>query len=324
MASRPAPRWRIGVLASRVGVSETLLRAWEVRYGLLSPTRSDSGYRLYGPEDERRARAMQDARRRGVPAGQAAAEVLAAERSDHRLPGAPGAPGAPGPRYPTSGALDVTGTLEELRAAMVAYDVSSMHAALDRVLAEVSAETAIKGVLLPFLAGVGDGWAAGELDVADEHFASDLVRARLAALSIAPGSRSGPLALLACPPTEQHDIALKAFEVVLLRAGWRTRFLGPRTPVASLEAAVAVVAPDLLVLAGTAPGAFDVADVDRAAVGRVAAATRVVLAGAVADEAAALRWGAEVLAGDPVTAARSLVGTGRRASRQGPEDGTSS
>lgn len=314
MASRPAPRWRIGVLASRVGVSETLLRAWEVRYGLLSPTRSDSGYRLYGPEDERRARAMQDARRRGVPAGQAAAEVLAAERSDHRLPG------APGPRYPTSGALDVTGTLEELRAAMVAYDVSSMHAALDRVLAEVSAETAIKDVLLPFLAGVGDGWAEGELDVADEHFASDLVRARLAALSIAPGSRSGPLALLACPPTEQHDIALKAFEVVLLRAGWRTRFLGPRTPVASLEAAVAVVAPDLLVLAGTAPGAFDVTEADQEAVRRLAGATRVVIAGAVADGAAAQRWGAEVLAGDPVTAARSLVGTGRRVSRQGPED----
>ena len=37
MSSGPAQRWRIGVLATRVGVSETLLRAWEVRYGLLSP-----------------------------------------------------------------------------------------------------------------------------------------------------------------------------------------------------------------------------------------------------------------------------------------------
>ena len=314
MASRPAQRWRIGVLASRVGVSETLLRAWELRYGLLSPTRSDAGYRLYGPEDERRARAMQDARRRGVPAGQAAAEVLAAERSGSRLPG------ATAPRYATSGALDVSRTLDELRAAMVAYDVSSMHAALDRVLADVSAETAIKDVLLPFLAGVGDGWARGDFDVADEHFASDLVRARLAALSIAPGSRSGPLALLACPPREQHDIALKAFEVVLLRAGWRTRFLGPRTPVASLEVAVGVIAPDLLVLAGTGPGAFDVADADRASVERLSGATRVVIAGAAADEGAALRWGAEVLEGDPVTAARSLVGTGRRAAREGTED----
>jgi DNA-binding transcriptional MerR regulator len=73
----PAQRWRIGVLATRVGVSETLLRAWEMRYGLLSPTRTQSGYRLYGPEDERRARAMQAARERGVPAAQAASTIRA-------------------------------------------------------------------------------------------------------------------------------------------------------------------------------------------------------------------------------------------------------
>lgn len=313
MTSRPAQRWRIGVLASRVGVSETLLRAWELRYGLLSPTRSDAGYRLYGPEDERRARAMQDARRRGVPAGQAAAEILASERSSSRLPG------APGPRYATTAALDTEGTLSALQAAMVAYDVGSMHAALDRILVEVSAETAIKDVLLPFLASVGAGWAAGDFDVADEHFASDLVRARLAALSIGPGSRTGPVAVLACPPTESHDIALKAFEVVLLRAGWRTRFLGPQTPVRSLEVAVGVVEPDLLVLAGTRPEAFHVDPDDVEAVARLAAATRVVLAGAGADRAAAERWGAEVLEGDPVTAAGSLVGTARRATRPSSE-----
>ncbi len=317
MTSRPAQRWRIGVLASRVGVSETLLRAWELRYGLLSPTRSDAGYRLYGPEDERRARAMQDARRRGVPAGQAAAEILASERSTSPPPG------SAAPRYPATAALDVERTRQELEAAMVAYDVGSMHAALDRVFVEVSAETAIKDVLLPFLAGVGDGWAAGDFDVADEHFASDLVRARLAALSIGPGSRTGPVALLACPPTESHDIALKAFEVVLMRAGWRTRFLGPMTPVRSLEVAVGVVAPDLLVLAGTGPGSFDVADDDAEVVARIAAATRVAIAGAYADDEAAARWGAEVLEGDPVTAARSLVGTARRAAtddvREAPE-----
>lgn len=62
-------------------MSETPLRAWELRYGLLSPTRSASGYRLYGPEDERRIRSMLAARERGVPAARAAADVLTAERT---------------------------------------------------------------------------------------------------------------------------------------------------------------------------------------------------------------------------------------------------
>ena len=45
---------RIGELSRRVGVSSELLRAWERRYGLLSPTRTPGGFRLYGDEDERR------------------------------------------------------------------------------------------------------------------------------------------------------------------------------------------------------------------------------------------------------------------------------
>ncbi|MGL5927547.1 MAG: MerR family transcriptional regulator, partial [Dermatophilaceae bacterium] len=47
---------RIGELAARVGVTTHLLRAWENRYGLLRPGRSSGGYRLYGPDDERRVR----------------------------------------------------------------------------------------------------------------------------------------------------------------------------------------------------------------------------------------------------------------------------
>src|SRR3712207_7231076 len=45
-------------LARRSGVSADLLRAWERRYGLLEPTRTAAGYRLYSPDDEARVRAM--------------------------------------------------------------------------------------------------------------------------------------------------------------------------------------------------------------------------------------------------------------------------
>ena len=243
MSSGPAQRWRIGVLATRVGVSETLLRAWEVRYGLLSPQRTQAGYRLYGPEDERRAIAMQRARERGVPAGQAAAEILANERT-----WAEGQEEAVDGTASADGSLDVVRALAELEAAMLAYDVGSMHEVLDRLLRTVSVESAIRDVLLPFMAHVGRGWEAGDFDVADEHFASDLVRGRLAALAVGLGTRTGPTVLLACPPEESHDIALKAFEVVLQRAGWRTRFLGPNSPLASVGAAMDVIAPDVVVL----------------------------------------------------------------------------
>ena len=52
------PRLRIGALSERVGVSPALLRAWETRYGLLRPVRTDGGFRLYSAADEARVRSM--------------------------------------------------------------------------------------------------------------------------------------------------------------------------------------------------------------------------------------------------------------------------
>ena len=45
---------RIGELSRRSGVTPDLLRAWERRYGLLAPRRTQGGFRLYTPQDERR------------------------------------------------------------------------------------------------------------------------------------------------------------------------------------------------------------------------------------------------------------------------------
>jgi DNA-binding transcriptional MerR regulator len=42
---------RIGELSRRAGVSVDRLRSWEHRYGLLEPTRTPAGYRLYSPAD---------------------------------------------------------------------------------------------------------------------------------------------------------------------------------------------------------------------------------------------------------------------------------
>src|SRR5689334_11916352 len=71
---------RIGELSRRAGVSPELLRAWERRYNLLTPTRSDGGLRLYTEADLARVRAMQRHLADGVAAAEAA-RLTAAEDS---------------------------------------------------------------------------------------------------------------------------------------------------------------------------------------------------------------------------------------------------
>src|SRR5665811_1709010 len=70
---------RIGELSRRVGVSEHVLRAWESRYGLLSPARSNGGFRLYSEDDENRVRRMQAHLADGLAAAQAASAAIADE-----------------------------------------------------------------------------------------------------------------------------------------------------------------------------------------------------------------------------------------------------
>ena len=144
----------------------------------------------------------------------------------------------------------------QLLDAVTALDEDRAHAVLDTAFTERSVESAIIDVLLPLFVRVGEMWELGRIGIAQEHFASSLVRRRLGALSLTWGVGTGPVAVLACPPGEFHDIVLLSFGVLLARAGWRVRYLGPDTPVHSLAAAARLTSADAVVLACRRPSGF--------------------------------------------------------------------
>jgi methanogenic corrinoid protein MtbC1 len=268
---------RIGELASKVGVSTHVLRAWESRYGLLRPVRSAGGYRLYGHEDERRVREVITLRDQGVSAAEASRRVIAAERgvasgdgdttggatlggghgtgSSAGRGGAASGSGATG-LAPAGLRSDPPMLVAQLLDAVTALDEDRAHAVLDTAFAERSIESAIIDVLLPLFVRVGEMWELGRIGIAQEHFASSLVRRRLGALSLTWGVGTGPVAVLACPPGEFHDIVLLSFGVLLGRAGWRIRYLGPDTPIHSLASAARLTQADAVVLACRRPSGF--------------------------------------------------------------------
>jgi DNA-binding transcriptional MerR regulator len=225
---------RIGELSRRAGVSTDLLRAWERRYGLLRPIRSEGGFRLYSPQDEQRVALMRDHLERGLSAAQAARLIL--EETERRPNESPAlARGA-----------------ESLRQALNALDESAAHTALDTLLANLSLETVLGGVVMPYLHELGERWERGEASIADEHFASNLLRGRLLGLARGWDRGLGPRALVACAPGEQHDLALIVFGLALRERGWRITYLGPDTPIDSLENAARALEPAAVVIAATA------------------------------------------------------------------------
>src|SRR5579862_6510920 len=71
--AKPVPhRHPMRVVTRRTGLSADLLRAWERRYDVVTPTRSDGGRRLYSDPDIERLRLLYRATLAGRGIGQVA------------------------------------------------------------------------------------------------------------------------------------------------------------------------------------------------------------------------------------------------------------
>ena len=280
---------RIGALSERSGISPELLRAWERRYGLLEPLRSQGGFRLYRPEDEARVEAMKAHLARGLSASEAARMAI-----EEGAP-APEVIEEPEPPSPLLSEL-----AERLGAALEAYDEGTAQEIIDRLLADFRVETVLRDAIMPVLRTFGERWESGETSIAQEHFASAVLRGRLTGLARGWGSGDGPRAVLACAPTELHDLGLIAFGIALARRGWKITFLGPDTPIPMVERTVRSLEPQLAVVQGSTPTVFRESAGD---LRRLSALVPLVVAGPGASDEYADEIGATYEAGDPVTAA---------------------
>ena len=289
------PLLRIGELSRRLGVSDHVLRAWENRYGLLQPVRSPGGFRLYSEADEARVRQMQAYLADGLSAAEAAG--AAAEAAGAALEGGT----SPDPAW-LAGPPVAAGSepLAALRQALDAFDEPTAQAVLDRLMTELSLPAVLRDVVLPYLADLGERWQRGTASIAMEHFASNLIRGRLAGLARGWGSGHGPQALLACPPGELHDMALMVFGIMLNRNGWRIGYLGASTPVEELARAAGTSPPDLIVLAATVPENLEPL---RSELASLAGRVPLALAGVGATAQIASAVGARLMTRDPVTEA---------------------
>jgi DNA-binding transcriptional MerR regulator len=284
---------RIGELSRRTGVSVELLRAWEKRYGLLAPARSDGGFRLYSDSDLDRVRSMQRHLDEGLAAAEAARRAMRSEA-------------APPPQL--VGGL-VAGPKRELAEALAAFDEARAHAVFDRLFASLTLDTVLAEVLIPYLHELGEAWERGDVSISQEHFASALIRGRLLGLARGWGSGLGPHALLACPAGELHDLGLISFGLALRARGWRITYLGQDTPLRAIGEHGEALRPSCVVLAFTQPGALD-GDLD--VLKRMAGTVPVWLAGPGPTPALAEETGALLLAADPVHAAERVASATRR------------
>lgn len=216
--------------ALRSGVNVSLLRAWERRYGIVAPSRTDSGYRLYDDDAIARLRAMRMLVDAGWSARQAAERVASGDLDD--LEGVTDGGGASAPS---------TDAIQAFVAAAARIDPAGIERSLDDMFATGSFERVIEDRLYPALHALGEAWAGGDVDVAGEHAASAAAIRRLGmafeASGRGPFSDSAPV-LVGLPPGARHEVAALAFATAARRTGMAVVYLGADVPVASWVEAV--------------------------------------------------------------------------------------
>jgi MerR family transcriptional regulator, light-induced transcriptional regulator len=226
------PQYRIQAVSRMTGVPAHTLRAWERRYGVPTPQRTDSAYRLYTEVDVdliRRLKARTDA---GMAPSQAAVLVKRLAEAGEALP-------APLPADAFEAAVTrITDAVER-------FDPLAVERAVRGAMVLGSARAIFDRVFAPALRRIGTAQAAGHISVAQEHLASEhLGTATRELLRLLQPDTPVRQVLLACVQDEFHVSPLYGSALHFAQWGYGVVMLGVNTPPDALADAVAAIRPN--------------------------------------------------------------------------------
>ena len=225
------PLYNTKAVVHQTGVPAPTLRAWERRYGILTPRRAENDYRLYSERDIVLVLWLREQVEAGLTISQAIALLRAVEpvrRRTRRSRPLTQSDAAQEPvQLQQSGGVAMAELRASLLKAISRLDEQAANDAIRQALAVYPVEEVCIALITEALDDVGRRWEEGLLGVTCEHFATGILRAQLESLfRSAPAPVEGPLALVGCAPGEMHEMGALIVALFLRRGGVRVAYLG--------------------------------------------------------------------------------------------------
>ncbi len=232
------------------GLKSPTIRAWERRYGLPNPQRTDGGHRQYSQRDIDTLKWLVARQEEGISISHAielwrsmvdnGQDPLLADRL---LPDAGKQAGPP-----------VEGErLDAFRDAWVdackAFDRNAAEAVLAQAFSLFPPETVCIEILQKGLVAVGNGWYEGEATIQQEHFTSALSAQKLQTLIAATPAPTRPERIVAATaPGDFHTFSAMLLTYLLRRRGYDVVYLGADVPAEELQETIEQVKPRLIII----------------------------------------------------------------------------
>jgi len=243
-------RYNLNLILQETGLKADTIRAWERRYGLPRPGRTEGGHRLYSDYDLEILKWLLARQGEGMRISQAVnywKELISSGIDPF------GDKPEPNQADPLIHIDESNNTIESLQKKWMKYCLDFDERLADQVLslafAQFPLETVLSSVILPSLNQLGQLWHRGDATVQQEHFMSEIAIKKIQTLiTAAPNPVHAQRILVACPPEEQHTIVNLILTLLLTHRGWEVIYLGANVPLDQLSTAIMDIKPDLILL----------------------------------------------------------------------------
>ena len=231
-------KYPIKVVSQMTGLSVHVIRAWEKRYNVVEPDRTDTNRRLYSEEDIEKLRLLNDASHLGHNIGSLATlssselkNLLAKEKSS--------VPEIKTGLKSYSPANLIEEILKECIESIVDYDAKKLESILLNTSAKLTQPVLIEEIIIPLVYNIGDMWHNGDIRVANEHLASSVIRSFLFNLLESYSlNDSAPILVSTTPRGQEHELGALIAGVVAASLGWKVVYLGANLPAEEIASVV--------------------------------------------------------------------------------------
>ncbi|MFD2444807.1 MerR family transcriptional regulator [Bacillus sp. CGMCC 1.16607] len=215
--------YTIKKVSNLVGIPTVTIRAWENRYNIISPQRSDGGHRLYSQDDINTLKWLKEQMDNSGLKISEAVRLLSEKPINNYIENQ---------FKQDKKRIDSFDELQyELYQRLIDLQTVQANEIIDLAFSLHAFEDVFLKVLTPVLVRIGDEWEAGTIGVAQEHFASELIMQRFTNFfRVLPSLEQLPKVIAFCPEGEFHHIGLMLFSLFLRKKGHEVIYLGANTP----------------------------------------------------------------------------------------------
>jgi len=232
-------RYSITDLENITGIKAHTIRIWEKRYTIIKPFRTTTNIRYYDNDQMLKLVNVAALIRSGMKISKID-KLTAGEIADEINKRLSSSSKTEGDHYEVYTAQLISYGLE--------FNENGFNTIFSNALLRYGMQECYIKILLPLMNRVGLYWSTNQLNPAQEHFVSNLVKQKLSAAidSLPPTTSMQHPSLLFLPQNENHEIGLLMAKYFLRNAGKQVVYLGPQVPFDNLKITVEQTRPSQL------------------------------------------------------------------------------